>query len=45
MIVQQFIVDYKYLHDHEYAMLWSEQKSFEIRIVKANKERTNKYIK
>lgn len=39
MILQQFIVVYKYLHDHEYAMLWSEQKTFEIRIVRAKKER------
>lgn len=39
MMLQQFIVVYKYLHDHEYAVLWSEQKSFEIRIIKAKKER------
>ena len=39
MIVQHVIVVYEYLHDHEYAIFWTEQKSFEIRIVKAEKER------
>lgn len=43
--MQQFTVEYKYLHGQEYAMLWSEEKSFEMKNGKVKKERTNKYVK
>lgn len=36
---------YKYLHDQEYAILWSEEKSFEMKNDKVKKEGTNEYVK